>query len=76
MGRVIEVEVDHWGACSTDVEVRRVLREGEEWSQPEGQYERLEVHYLPGTRSPRVGERLGTWVDVSTRYALAPREVD
>jgi len=33
----------------------------------------LEVHYRPGSRAPRVGERLGTWVDGRTRYALAPR---
>jgi len=34
----------------------------------------LEVHYRPGTRDPRVGEILDTWIDVSTTYALAPSQ--
>lgn len=37
----------------------------------------LEVWYAPlayPTRPPVVGERLDTWVDVSTRYAIAPRK--
>lgn len=33
----------------------------------------LEVHYRADTRPPRVGDRLGTWRDVSTVYAMAPR---
>ena len=33
----------------------------------------LEVHYRADTRAPRVGERVATWRDVSTSYAMAPR---
>ncbi len=33
----------------------------------------LPIWYREGSRTPSVGERLSTWVDVSTRYVMAPR---
>jgi hypothetical protein len=33
----------------------------------------LPVWYREGCRAPEPGERLGTWIDVSTRYVMAPR---
>lgn len=34
---------------------------------------KLEVHYRRGTVAPRVGDRLDTWLDGATLYAMAPR---
>jgi hypothetical protein len=33
----------------------------------------LPLEYLGGRRPPVVGERLGTWSDSGTIYAMAPR---
>jgi len=34
----------------------------------------LEVHYRARSRAPKIGEMLGTWMDGSTLYAMAPAE--
>lgn len=33
----------------------------------------LPIHYRSGSVAPLPGDRLGTWVDVSTRYVVASR---
>ena len=63
---------------SDDVEVRALAASESEAKGAagitRGWLRAMEIHYRAGSREPRVGDRLGTWVDGSTRYAMAPRD--
>lgn len=53
-----------------------VLAVGDDREALRGEGRILEIYYFGGAgerRPPLVGERLGTWQDVTTLYVMAPR---
>lgn len=61
-----------------DVEVLAVATDREELTGPDEirheDNDVLEIYFSKGARAPIVGERIGTYRDGSTLYAMAPRK--